>query len=141
MALLNASKSTVPTDKELSEREEEALAKMTLQEAMEKRKELMRIRALQSYHEVKAKRQKKIKSKTYRKLTRKMKEKNRMAELEELERTNPELAAQEMEKLNKGRILERATLRHRNSSKYLQTLAKRASKDKTVSRRVCSKFD
>ena len=41
-------------------------------------------------------------------------------ELEELKRTNPELALEEMEKLEKTRIAERATLKHRNSSKYLQ---------------------
>ena len=41
-------------------------------------------------------------------------------ELEELKRTNPEMALEAMEKLEKTRIAERATLKHRNSSKYLQ---------------------
>ena len=40
--------------------------------------------------------------------------------MEELKRTNPEVALEEMEKLEKTRIAERATLKHRNSSKYLQ---------------------
>ena len=41
-------------------------------------------------------------------------------ELEELKKTNPEMAWEAMEKLEKTRIAERATLKHRNSSKYLQ---------------------
>ena len=46
-------------------------------------------------------------------------------ELEELKRTNPELALEEMEKLERTRIAERATLKHRNSSKYLQMQSRR----------------
>ena len=46
-------------------------------------------------------------------------------ELEELRRTNPELALEEMEKLERTRIAERATLKHRNSSKYLQMQSRR----------------
>ena len=46
-------------------------------------------------------------------------------ELEELKRTNPEMALEAMEKLEKTRIAERATLKHRNSSKYLQMQSRR----------------
>ena len=50
-------------NKELTEHEEEALKNFDLQEAMERRKELQKMRALQSYYEAKCRRQKKIKSK------------------------------------------------------------------------------
>ena len=43
--------------------EKEALSSMSLKEALERRKELARIRVLQSYAESKARRQNKIKSK------------------------------------------------------------------------------
>ena len=48
---------------------------MTLAEAEEGRRQLMRMRALQSYQADKLKRQNKIKSKKYRKLLRKSREK------------------------------------------------------------------
>ena len=52
-------------DKELTQHEEEALKNFDLQEALERRKELQKMRALQSYYEAKCRRQKKIKSKKY----------------------------------------------------------------------------
>ena len=65
----------VRSGQELSAREESALANMTLAEAEEGRRELMRMRVLQSYQADKLKRQNKIKSKKYRKLLRKSREK------------------------------------------------------------------
>lgn len=50
--------------KELTPAEQEALSSMSLKEALERRKELAKSRALQSYQEAKARRQNKIKSKT-----------------------------------------------------------------------------
>ncbi len=129
-ALLAGSKSTVKTGKELSEREESILANMTMQAALEKRRELARIRALQSYQEAKLRRQNKIKSRKYRKLQRKAKEKEKQRELEELHKTNPELALEKLAELDKTRIAERASLKHRNSSKYLQTQARKAKNNK-----------
>lgn len=80
-------------------------------------------------------RQNKIKSKKYRKLVRKQRERAMAKEIEELSRTDPEAAAEKLEEGQKSRVLERATLRHRNNSKYLQLLAKRAkvTNDKDVS--------
>ena len=52
-------------DRELTEAEEKALQTVDLEEALERRKELQRTRALQSYYEVKCHRAKKIKSKKY----------------------------------------------------------------------------
>ena len=126
-ALLQKSRAAVvQPGKELSEREENALANLSLHEAIEKRKELSRLRALQSYQEAKLKRQNKIKSKRYRKIQRKQKEKEKLQELEELQKSNPELAQEKLEEMDKIRIAERASLKHRNSSKYLQMQARRA---------------
>ena len=44
-----------------------------------------------------------------------------------MKRTNPELALEEMERLEKIRMVERATLKHRNSSKYLQMQSRRVT--------------
>ena len=70
----------VRNGEELSAREESALANMTLAEAEEGRRQLMRMRVLQSYQADKLKRQNKIKSKKYRKLLRKSREKVREEE-------------------------------------------------------------
>ena len=47
--------------------------------------------------------------------------------MEELKKTNPEVALERMEALEKTRIMERATLKHRNSSKYLQMQSRQVS--------------
>ncbi len=94
---------------------------------------MIRLKLLQQYQEAKLKRQNKIKSRKYRKLARKQKEKEREKEIEELRRTDPEAALQMAKDDEKTRILERATLRHRNNSKYMQLQARRAKNDKEVS--------
>ena len=103
-----------------------------MKEAEEKRDEMIRLKLLQQYQEAKLKRQNKIKSRKYRKLARKQKDKERAKEIEELKRTDPERAMEMMKEDEKTRILERATLRHRNNSKYMQLQARRANKDKEV---------
>ncbi len=94
---------------------------------------MVRLKLLQQYQEAKLKRQNKIKSRKYRKIARKQKEKEREKEIEELRKTDPELAMEKMQEDEKSRILERATLKHRNNSKFMQLQAKRARKDKEVS--------
>ena len=67
---------------------------------------------------------------------RKEKEREKLRELEELQKTDPDLAAEKISSEENIRIMERASLKHRNSSKYLQQQAKRAKKnnDKDVRR-------
>lgn len=129
-ALLHGSASTVKSGSELSQREESILSSLSYHEALEKRKELARLRALQSYQEAKMKRQRKIKSRSYRKVVRKQKAKEKLQEMAELQKTNPELAQERLEEMDRGRIAERASLKHRNSSKYLKMQAKRAKYSK-----------
>lgn len=130
---MHGSASTVKSGSELSQREESILSSLSYHEALEKRKELARLRALQSYQEAKMKRQRKIKSRSYRKVVRKQKAKEKLQEMAELQKTNPELAQERLEEMDRGRIAERASLKHRNSSKYLKMQAKRAKYSKEVS--------
>ncbi|XP_040582267.1 U3 small nucleolar RNA-associated protein 14 homolog A [Lepeophtheirus salmonis] len=135
MSLLNGSSAVLKPDQELSEREKSLLDKMTMREALLKRQELMKLKSLQSYQEQKVRRQNKIKSKKYRKILRKEKQKDKVRELELLHASNPELAAEKLEEMEKIRIQERATLKHRNASKYLQAQAIR-SKSNAESREI-----
>ncbi len=131
MTLLQGSRSDKSDEKDASE--ESVFAQMTWREAEEKRRDLTRLRMLQSYHEAKIKRQNKIKSKSYRKILRKQRAKEKAKEMEELQRNDPEAVLEKLQELDKTRILERASLRHRNSSKYLQMQARRGKTDKEVS--------
>ena len=129
-AVLAGSRAVVREGEQYSEIEKKGLAGMTVREAMERKAELGKIRALQTYQEAKFRRQGKIKSKKYRKIERKLRNKEKLAELEELSKTDPEAAAEKLAELDKARIEERATLKHRNASKHLQEQAKRAKTTK-----------
>ncbi|XP_065176210.1 U3 small nucleolar RNA-associated protein 14 homolog A-like [Sycon ciliatum] len=90
----------------LTERRE--LDAMTIEEAKERRAELQKNRALQSYYERKCARQNKIKSKSYHRVKRK--EREARAE----------------------RAKERGTLKHQNTSKWAKNLKIRGHKDATT---------
>ncbi|XP_065649628.1 U3 small nucleolar RNA-associated protein 14 homolog A isoform X2 [Hydra vulgaris] len=110
-------------DKELTEAEENALKEFDLEEALERRKELQKTRALQSYYETKCRRTKKIKSKKYHRILKKEKQKTlSKVDVVTLSKENPELFKSELDKAEKMRALERASLRHRNSSKWAKNL-------------------
>ncbi|WWC69729.1 uncharacterized protein I206_103672 [Kwoniella pini CBS 10737] len=103
------------TEDTLTKREDLALEaqEMTIEEIKEKRDALRYQRELMFRAEAKAKRVAKIKSKTFRKLARKRAAKeNPGMDLEDLERLDPEAAAEEREKMERDRARERATLRH-----------------------------
>merc|ERR1719334_1539655 len=119
---------------ELSELEKKGLEGLTMRELAERKSELAKFRALQTYQEAKFKRQSKIKSKKFRKIARKEKKKEKLKELERLAETDPQAAAEQIERLEKQRIMERASLKHRNASKFLQMQQRRAklTKDKDI---------
>jgi len=137
-AMLAGSKAVVQPGEELSEIEKKGLEGLTRREIAERKSELAKFRALQTYQEAKYRRQNKIKSKKFRKILRKEKNKEKIKELENLAQTDPQAAAEELEKLERKRIEERASLKHRNASKYLQEQAKRAkaTKDKNLAANV-----
>nr|XP_006814008.1 PREDICTED: U3 small nucleolar RNA-associated protein 14 homolog B-like [Saccoglossus kowalevskii] len=104
-AVLHGSKFAERSNHELSVAEEEALKAMSVEEARERRKELQKMRALQSYYEAKCRRQKKIKSKKYHRIQRKAHDRSEKKQLEELERVDPT-------------AYERLTLKHKNTGKW-----------------------
>ncbi|GAB5355035.1 hypothetical protein AAMO2058_000171300 [Amorphochlora amoebiformis] len=86
---------------------------------------LRKQRSLMFQHEIKLKRIKKIKSRTFRKLLKKRKEKNKLS-IAELEALDPQAAEQEKAKQEAKRIQERMSLKHKNTSKRVQRLIRLA---------------
>ncbi|XP_064488806.1 U3 small nucleolar RNA-associated protein 14 homolog A-like [Ornithodoros turicata] len=116
--LLKGSDHVLHDNAELTPAEERALLAMSVEEAQERHNELKKMRALLSYQEMKARRQNKIKSKKYHRILKKEKLKNQMKEFEELKEKDPELALQKLQELEKQRILERVSLRHKATGKW-----------------------
>ena len=114
-------------EKQIQETEELALNKLDVEEIKAHRAELAKMRALLFYAEQKEKRAAKIKSKKYHRI--KKKEKMRLKEQEDAERLkqlgelDPEAAEEERMKLERQRAEERASLRHKNGSKWAKKLA------------------
>lgn len=95
---------------------------LTLEEMKERRKELGRLKLKESHKIVKQRMQGKIKSKKYHKLKKREELKKKMKEFEELKVTNPEAALKELEKIEKQRVQERTTLRHKNTGTWAKNL-------------------
>ncbi|XP_040261075.1 U3 small nucleolar RNA-associated protein 14 homolog A isoform X1 [Bufo bufo] len=111
------------TDPLLTPMEEASLKAMSLGEAKRRRAELQKARALQSYYEAKARREKKIKSKKYHRLLKKVRQKEVLKKFEELRKFNPDAALEELEKLEKARMRERMSLKHQNKGKWAKSKA------------------
>lgn len=94
-------------------------------------RELMKQKHLLLYKELKAKKLKKIKSKLYRRIRKRNKEKKDEANLHSRLQSDRPFALEELEKMERKRAEERASLRHRNKTKYTQMLKKYAD-DKAV---------
>ncbi|XP_031427463.1 U3 small nucleolar RNA-associated protein 14 homolog A isoform X1 [Clupea harengus] len=119
-ALLHAHRQ--PTfDPVLTPVEEAQLQAMSLEEAQLRRAELQKARALQSYYEAKAKRGSKIKSKKYHKVQQKAKRKAFLKQFEDLCKSDPERAMEELQNMEKKRIEERMSLKHQNSGKWAKS--------------------
>ncbi|XP_005401312.1 PREDICTED: U3 small nucleolar RNA-associated protein 14 homolog A [Chinchilla lanigera] len=117
------------TDPLLTPLEKASLKAMSLEEAKMRRAELQRARALQSYYEARARREKKIKSKKYHKIVKKGKAKKALKEFEQLQKVNPAAALEELEKIEKARMMERMSLKHQNSGKWAKSKAIMAKYD------------
>ncbi|XP_077488446.1 uncharacterized protein LOC144099183 isoform X2 [Amblyomma americanum] len=116
--ILKVSENVARPGAELTPAEEKALKAMSLEEAKERLAELKKMRALLSYQEMKARRQGKIKSKKYHRILKKERLKKQMKEFEELKEKDPELAIEKLRELDKQRILERVSLRHKSTGKW-----------------------
>lgn len=91
---------------------------MNLEEMKSKRAEFLKLKALQSYQEAKFKRLKNIKSKKYRKILRKEREKNEEKTLEKMEKDDPLQFKEVLKEMEKKRMMERMSLKHKNTSKW-----------------------
>ncbi|KAL1771058.1 U3 small nucleolar RNA-associated protein 14-like B [Sigmodon hispidus] len=126
--LLHKNKQSL-TDPLLTPMEKASLKAMSLEEAKIHRAELQRMRALQSYYEAKARREKKIKSKKYHKFIKKGKAKKALKEFGQLCKDNPSAALQELGKMEEARAMERMNLKHQGSGKWAKSKASRARYD------------
>ncbi|XP_040112573.1 U3 small nucleolar RNA-associated protein 14 homolog A-like [Oryx dammah] len=118
--LLHKNKQPV-TDPLLTPVEKASLKAMSLEEVKMRRAELQRARALQSYYEARARREKRIKSKKYHRILKKGKAKQALKDFEKLQKVNPAAALEELEKLDKARMMERMSLKHQNSGKWAKS--------------------
>ncbi|XP_028249019.1 U3 small nucleolar RNA-associated protein 14 homolog A [Parambassis ranga] len=127
-ALLSANKQPI-NDPILTPFEEASVRAMSLEEAKIRRAELQKARALQSYYESKARREKKIKSKKYHKVQNKVKRKEFLKEFDEMVKMNPAAALEELNKMELARMQERMSLKHQNSGKWAKSKAIMAKYD------------
>nr|XP_013004022.1 U3 small nucleolar RNA-associated protein 14 homolog A-like [Cavia porcellus]XP_013004023.1 U3 small nucleolar RNA-associated protein 14 homolog A-like [Cavia porcellus] len=109
------------TDPLLAPMEKAALKAMSLEEAKMHRAELQRARVLQSYYEARAKREKKIKSKMFHRNMKKEKARKALKDFDHLWKVNPTAALDELQKMEKARVMERMSLKHQNSGKWAKS--------------------
>lgn len=105
---------------------------LTMKEILEKRREMARLRAQQSYQEAKYHRQNKIKSKKFHRIQRKEKIKTQIKDFEKLQKTDPEEALRKLEEIERARAEERMSLRHRSTGQWAKSKLVRAKYDKEV---------
>uniref|UniRef100_UPI0037E73EAC U3 small nucleolar RNA-associated protein 14 homolog A n=1 Tax=Semicossyphus pulcher TaxID=241346 RepID=UPI0037E73EAC len=127
-ALLHANKQPI-VDPILTPAEEASMRAMSLEEAKIRRAELQKARALQSYYESKARRERKIKSKKYHKVQNKAKRKDFLKQFDEMVKTDPAAALEELNKIELARMQERMSLKHQNSGKWAKSKAIMAKYD------------
>jgi U3 small nucleolar RNA-associated protein 14 len=112
--------------------------RLTMEEYKKRRGQLAQIRALMFYHEQKRHHMKKIKSKKYRKIRKKQRERLKGSALEAAMEDDEELAKELKEKEEVARIQERMTLAHKNTSKWAKRILKRGKNVDTDTRRALS---
>jgi U3 small nucleolar RNA-associated protein 14 len=109
-------------EEDLQKTEELKMNHLSIEEVASRRAEIMKTRELMFRSEMKAKRVAKIKSKTYRRLKRREKEKHIGAKSDSDE---PETSLRR----EAGRAKERATLRHKSTGKWAKAMRRRGEMD------------
>ncbi|XP_027551885.1 U3 small nucleolar RNA-associated protein 14 homolog A [Neopelma chrysocephalum] len=117
------------TDPLLTPEETASLKAMSLEEARRRRAELQKARAVQSYYEAKARREKRIKSKKYHRVLKKSRRRQALKEFEQLHKSDPEAALARLEELEQLRMQERMSLKHQNKGKWARSRAIMAKYD------------
>uniref|UniRef100_H3CKD3 UTP14C small subunit processome component n=1 Tax=Tetraodon nigroviridis TaxID=99883 RepID=H3CKD3_TETNG len=115
-------------DPALTPADEASVRAMSLEEARARRAELQKNRALQSYYEARARREKRIKSKKFHKVQNKGKKKEFLRRFEDLAKADPG-ALEELQKVEVARMQERMSLKHQNSGRWARTKAIMAKYD------------
>jgi len=110
-------------DEKKEESDELEVNSISKKEFHRRNKELAHMRSLLFYQEKKLQWHKKIKSKKYRKILRKAKEKHQLT-LEEMKELDPDAARAEIEKRDGARALERMTLKHKTTGKWAKQAAR-----------------
>lgn len=127
-SLLTANKQPID-DPVLTPADEASVRAMSLEEAKIRRAELQKNRALQSYYEARARREKRIKSKKYHKIQNKGKRKELLRRFEEMVKSDPAAALEELNRIEVARMQERMSLKHQNSGKWARSKAVMAKYD------------
>lgn len=104
-------------------------AKVTMKEILVRRKEMARIRSLMFHYEQRMRRIKKIKSRKYRRILKKEKEKVAEQERQLCDSDGEEEAI----RAEKKRVEERMTLRHKNTSKWVRRQLSRGETKRNLS--------
>ena len=115
--------------------EELGLNNLDPQDRRARVRELQKLRALESYYASKCRRIKKIKSKSYHRIQKKVKkiqsEKDELT-LEQLRELDPEAAKEKELKQERERVMNRAQLRHKNTSKWAKHMLSRKQLDSST---------
>lgn len=130
------------TDETALARQEHELLEKKLRrdELYARRRELAYLKMRESQKSAKARMQNKIKSKKFHKLQKRQKMLEQMKEFELLQKTNPEAALEKLNALEKSRVMERASLRHKNTGTWAKNLQVRAKYDKDVRKELAEQL-
>uniref|UniRef100_A0A3B1JRR9 UTP14A small subunit processome component n=1 Tax=Astyanax mexicanus TaxID=7994 RepID=A0A3B1JRR9_ASTMX len=110
--------------------EEASIKAMSLEEAKIRRAELQKARALQSYYEAKARRETRSRANCeYHRVQKKAKRRDFLKQFEEMVKTDPDAALEELKRMELSRMQERMTLKHQNSGKWAKAKAIMAKYD------------
>jgi U3 small nucleolar RNA-associated protein 14 len=111
---------------------------LSMEEYKKRQGQLAKMRALMFYHEQKRHHMNKIKSKKYRRIRKKQREKLKEAQSEANLQDNPDLERELGEKEEMERMQERMTLAHKNTSKWAKRVLKRGKNVDVDTRRALS---
>ncbi|KDQ20262.1 hypothetical protein BOTBODRAFT_392238 [Botryobasidium botryosum FD-172 SS1] len=125
---------------DVAKEEELKMKDLTVEEVTARRAELRQMRELMFRAEAKAKRVAKIKSKTYRRIQKKEREKNTL-NLEQLEGLDSEAAAEQRMKMEIDRAKERATMRHKNTGKWAKSMLAKGDLDQDQRREITEQLE
>ena len=125
---------TGATDAQAEEREEDELGSrnFSVEEMKERQAELSKVKALMFYEQMKRHRLNKIKSKAYRRIRKRQKNKLESDEKDEMAENDPEMAREEEEKEALRRVKERMDMKHKNTGKWARMALQHGHHDESL---------